>query len=425
MPNSLFTFLTQPNTLWVLTGALMLGFSAGVLGCFAFLKRRALIGDTLAHAALPGVTSAFLLTGSRSPVVVIVGAMTSGFIGLWTVELLRRHTKIKEDSALAIVLSFFFAVGVFQLTIIQKIPTAAQAGLDKILFGQAASLVPDDLAVLSVLSALILVSTIIFFDRFRMIIFDPNYARVAGINIGAYEKLLALLVMLAVVIGIQLVGIVLVAALMITPAAAARYWTNRLSIMLTLAGLCGSLAGIFGALISTLAPRMPTGPWMVVAVTILFVVSAMFAPERGMSARYIRRLRTARRIAAENIVRTLFKLDESNPQGAAAQAQLLHFRQFDFSKLERILSRLERKGFITRSGEQVTLTELGLEMGRKITRRHRLWELYLTKNTAISSDHAHFDAEEIEHMLTPELEAQLLRELEYPSHDPHGKEIPG
>lgn len=425
MLNSLWQLLAQPNTLWVLTGALMLGFSAGLLGCFAFLKKRALIGDTLAHAALPGVTSAFLITGSRSPLVIVVGAMVSGFIGLWTVELLGRLTKIKEDSALAIVLSFFFACGVFQMTMIQKIPTAAQAGLDKLLFGQAASLVPADLTVLSLLSAVIILTTVIFYDRFRAIIFDPNFARVTGLHVGRYEKLLSVLVMLAVVVGIQLVGIVLVAALMITPAAAARYWTNRLSVMLVVAGFCGALAGIFGAIISSLAPRMPTGPWMVVAVTTLFALSAAFAPERGMSARIFRRWRMSRRIAEENILRTLFKMHEVNPQGAAAQTQLLHFRQFEFSKLERILGRLERRGYIRRVGDQVVLTERGLEVGKKITRRHRLWELYLTKNTAISSDHAHFDAEEIEHMLTPELEAQLLHELEYPSHDPHGKVIPG
>jgi len=422
--SDLLTLLIQPNSIWVLTGALLLGFSAGVLGCFAFLRRRALIGDALAHAALPGVTTAFLLTGSRSPLVVISGALISGFLGLWTVELLQRHTRIKEDSALAIVLSFFFAVGTFQLTLIQKIPTSAQAGLDKILFGQAASLVPADLLLLSLLSLLIITSIVVLFDRFRMVTFDPVYAQVIGVPVSRYEHLLSFLIMLSVVVGIQLVGVVLVAALMITPAATARYWTNRLSLMLLISGFAGALSGFAGAAISSLAPRMPTGPWMVVAVTTLFAASAAFAPERGVVARFWRQVALRRRIAGENIVRTLFKIRESNPSDEPVASQLLHFRNVDLSGLERILRRLQSQGLVRREGRGLLLTEAGMELGSRLTRRHRLWELYLTRHTAISSDHAHYDAEEIEHMLTPELEAQLAAELEHPSHDPHGRRIP-
>ena len=424
MLNSLLQTFMTPNALWVLIGAMLLGVNAGVLGCFAFLKRRALIGDTLAHAALPGVTTAFLITGSRAPLVVIIGAMLSSSLGLWCVHFLEANTKIKEDSALAMVLSFFFAIGIFQLTIIQKIPTAAQAGLDKILFGQAASLVPSDLSVLSILSVLILICVVALLDRFRMVLFDQQFAQVIGVRVWIYQGILSFLVMLSVVIGIQLVGVVLMAALMITPAAAARYWTNRFSLMLIIAGVCGALAGVFGTVVSGLAPRMPTGPWMVVAVTVIFFLSAICARERGLVPRLLRQRALGRRIAKENIVRTLFKLHESDPGRSIVLSELLHFRQLPFAGLEKIVRSLEQDGLISRGAAGVVLSESGLTLGRKITRRHRLWELYLTKHTAISSDHAHYDAEEIEHMLTPELEAQLAEEMDHPGIDPHGRSIP-
>jgi len=423
--SNLYALLSEPNSLWVLSGSLLLGLSAGVLGCFALLKKRALIGDTLAHAALPGVTSAFLLTGSRDPLLIVCGALVTGFLGLWAVEILRRHTRIKEDSALAIVLSFFFAVGVFQLTLIQKIPTASQAGLDKILFGQAAALVPKDIFVLGILAIITLVCVVLLFQRFQLVSFDRSFGAVIGVPVRVYEFLISLLLMLSVVIGIQLVGVVLVAALMITPAAAARYWTNRLGIMLLLGGMFGALSGMVGTVVSSAAPRMPTGPWMVVAVTIIFAISALIAPERGLALSVLRHWQLRRRIARENVIRTIFKINEADPAAIVQESQLLHFRNLALPRLDRALRGLVQRGLLARPGGGVVeLTAAGKELGAQLTRKHRLWELYLTKHTAIDPEHAHLDAEEIEHLLTAELEEQLREELEYPSHDPHGKQIP-
>lgn len=413
------------NVLWVLCGALLLGINAGVLGSFAFLRKRALIGDTLAHAALPGVTTAFMLTGSRSPFVIVTGAMVSAFLGMFSVDWLRRHTRIKEDSALAIVLSLFFALGVFQLTLIQKMPGAAQAGLDKLLFGQAASLVPHDLMVLSLLAVLTLTLVAACFSQFKLIIFDKTYAVTIGVPVRRYEAILALAVVLSVVIGLQLVGVVLVAALMLTPAAAARYWTNNLKVMLILAGTFGGIAGVLGALVSCLAPRMPTGPWMVVVVTLLFALALLFAPQGGMLPRWLRRVRLSRRIHDENVMRTLYKIGEGSGQAGSSEAStILHFRSLRRRDLDRTIARLVAQGFIFRSSDTLTLTESGEAYARRITRLHRLWELYLTQNINLPADHVHLDAEEIEHMLTPELEQRLVEELGEPASDPHGREIP-
>jgi manganese/zinc/iron transport system permease protein len=416
--------ILHPNSLWVMTGACLLSATAGVLGCYAFLKQRALVGDTLAHAALPGVTTMFLMTGSRSPLMILVGALIGSALGLAMVHLLTSRTIIKQDSALAIVLSFFFAIGVFQLTIIQKIGSARQAGLDRLLFGQASALVPVDVQILAGLALCVAVPLIVAYHRFQMVAFDPIFARVAGISTVLYEGVMSLMIMVAVILGIQLVGVVLVAALMITPAAAARYWTQRLSSMLLLAGIFAGVSGVSGALISMGGAQMPTGPWMVVVITFFFLVSVLGAPERGVISRWLRHIRLRQRIAEENIIRSVFKDAERNLTELVSESALVRFRTFSPIRLERVLRRLHQRGFIDRRDGGIRLTERGVERAEQVTRKHRLWELYLTTHTAIDPEHAHLDAEEIEHLLTHELEQQIELEIKGAAIDPHGRPIP-
>ena len=215
------------------------------------------------------------------------------------------------------------------------------------------------------------------------------------------------------------------------PAAAARYWSNDLKWLLVLSGVFGAAAGVSGANVSYLAPRMPTGPWMVVGITLIFGVSLLLAPRRGMLGKMRRRRALGRRVAEENLLRTIYKIGEQRhdhllPVGAGEVLSIrsMELRQFD-AALERLIKRsmLER-GTMQTEQEQFRLTERGLTRAREVTRLHRLWELYLTRRINIAEDHVHDDADEIEHILTPELEARLLAELDSPHEDPHGKTIP-
>lgn len=421
-----FWRLSDPNVVWVLSGAILLGAGAGVIGCFAFLRKRSLTGDALAHAALPGVTTAFILFQTRDPLVIFGGAMTSCLLGYLLIEYLINQTRIKEDSAFAIVLSLFFALGIFQLTMIQKSGLAAQAGLDKLLFGQAASLVRSDVMLLGGLAVMLLLFVVIFFQKLKLICFDRDFASASGTNVRVYELLLAAAIVVSVVIGLQLVGVVLMAAIMLTPAAAARYWSNDLKVVLLLAGVFGAISGIIGANVSYLAPRMPTGPWMVVGVTAIFALSMLCAPRRGLLGRLRRRFLLGRRVAEENLLRTIYKIGEQRgghlqmiESGAVLSARSMEYRQFDAA-----LQRLIVKGKIEQQHEGFRLTPSGLERAKEVTRFHRLWELYLTRQIHIAEDHVHDDADEIEHILTPELEARLMAELDSPAEDPHGKSIP-
>lgn len=421
-----FWSLQEPNVVWVLICSLLLGAAAGSIGCLAFLQKKSLVGDALAHAALPGVATAFLITQSKDPFVIMLGATISSTLGFYTSELLINKTKIKEDSALAIVLSFYFAVGIFLLTIIQKMPSGNQAGLDKILFGQAAALVRHDVIVLSIIACLIICTIILGYRQLKALVFDATFALSIGLPTRCLQFFLSFAIILATITGLQLVGVVLIAALLLTPAAAAKYWTNSLASMLILAATFGAASGIFGTQVSYLYSQMPTGPWIVVALSIIFALSMLFAPARGFIPKLLRQRDNQKRIAEENIIRTIYKLIEQNQATLSHTniSAILAFRSIKKSQLEVILHRLQKSGQIEFVGSAISLTDNGLKTAKTLTRRHRLWEIYLSQKLNLPADHVHNDAEEIEHIITPEIEEALLAEIDIVGQDPHGKHIP-
>lgn len=288
MGNWLLSILSDPNTRWILLGCLLLGFSSGIIGSFTFLRRQSLMGDTLAHAALPGICIAFMLTETKTIGWFLLGALVAGIVATFGISWITRFSRIKQDTAMGIVLTVFFGIGVVMLTRIQHSASGSQSGLDKYLFGQAASMVQTDVYVMGGVCLVLLIACLVWFKEFKLVSFDPGFARGMGLPVGALEQFILLLTVIAVVAGIQAVGVVLVAALLVTPAAAARCWTDSLALMVLLAGLFGALSGAAGTLFSTLVPNLPTGPVTVLAATVLFAGSALLAPRRGLLARKLR-----------------------------------------------------------------------------------------------------------------------------------------
>lgn len=276
------------NALWVLVGSVLLGVSASVVGSFAVLKRQALIGDALAHSALPGVMVAFMLFHTQSPIVMLIGAMASSLMGFMLMSWLPKKTKIKPDAALAITLSLFFALGLMALSYIQGLNVAGKSGLDKILFGQAAAMLPEDLIVLSSVALAVLLVVGVLFQKFRLITFNESYARSLGLAVSLYQAVFACLLVLVVVIGLQIVGVVLMAAVLLVPVSAARFWHPNLAVILWVAAIIGGVSGMVSANISYLAPSAPTGPWMVLVLAGLFLLSFLFAPYQGWFVSRIR-----------------------------------------------------------------------------------------------------------------------------------------
>lgn len=277
-----FFSFSDPNVVAVVLGAVLLTASSGVVGTFTFLKKKALLGDAIAHAVLPGICAAFLWSGTKDPFVMITGAFLSGWLAVWLMEQIVEKSKIKEDTAIAGVLSVFFGLGILLLTYIQHTGNAAQTGLESFLFGKAAALTGKDLLVFTMTGLLLIITVILFFKELQLIAFDEAYARSLGLPVKKLNLLLTSLTVMAVVTGIQAVGVVLMSAMLITPASAARYWTNRVHRMVWLAAFFGALSGLAGAFVSYTAPAMPTGPWIVVIISGIAVFSFFFAPARGV-----------------------------------------------------------------------------------------------------------------------------------------------
>lgn len=290
----IFTDYTLCN---VAFGSALLGIVSGVLGCFAVLRRQGLLGDALAHAALPGICIAYLLTGSKAPIVLLAGAAVAGWIGTWLLLQIAQRTRISEDSALGIVLSVFFALGITLLTFITKRNDANQSGLDKFLFGQAATLVEDNVITMAVLGGIALAIVFVLYKEFKLLAFDAAFAQSLGFNTNALSILVTSLIVIAIVIGLQTVGVVLMAAMLVGPAVAARQWTNRLSIMIVLAAVFGAAAGIIGALLSVSDVGIPTGPMIILSLTTIVLISLFFAPERGIVWDVLRQARQRRDLA--------------------------------------------------------------------------------------------------------------------------------
>ena len=282
---SLFDMMTDPNARWVLIGCTLLGLSSGVVGSFAYLRRQSLMGDAIAHATLPGVCIAFLIVGTKSLFFFLLGAAIAGLLASYAIGFITRHSKIKQDSALGVVLSVFFGVGIVLLTFIQQSGNGNQSGLDHFLFGHAASMVVTDVWTMVVVSVALVVICTALFKEFKIVSFDVQFTQSLGYPVAVLDHLLMSLIVVTVVIGIQAVGVVLIVALLIIPAVSARYWTDRLHVMVIVSSGFGAISGFVGTYISTLDNNLPTGPLCVLVGAVIFVISLLFAPRRGVVAK--------------------------------------------------------------------------------------------------------------------------------------------
>jgi manganese/zinc/iron transport system permease protein len=266
----------------VALGTALLGLLSGTLGAFAFLRRQSLMGDAMSHAALPGVVLIFMLTGLKSPAVLMLGAAVACLLGLAFILGVTRTTRLKEDSALGIVLAVFFGFGLMLLTFLQQSPDARQAGLNHFLFGQAATLLEQDVLLMALVGGVALALLLLFWKELKLLSFDRDFGASLGLPMRALEVLITGLLVVAIVVGLQAVGVVLMSAMIVAPAAAARQWTDKLGFMVALAGCFGALAGVAGTIISGMAEGLSTGPTIVLCISLIALISLLLAPRRGV-----------------------------------------------------------------------------------------------------------------------------------------------
>ena len=411
----------------VVWGSILLGVTCGLLGCFIVLRRQSLLGDAIGHAVLPGVCVGFLFAGTRATPALLLGAMAAGLLAAALIGLLQRTTKLKTGECMGVVFTGFYGLGIVLLRFIQNRGMASQSGLDKFLFGQIVGISLSDVIYMAGVASLAIGLVVVFWRELAVASFDESFAFSVGIPIRALHYLLTGLITVAIVISIQAVGVVLVAAMLVTPAATAYLLTDRLHRMAILSALFGALAGVAGAFLSMLGEDLPTGAFMVLGSSALFAIAFAFSPRHGVLPRLWRVWERQRRTQAENLLRTLYIMKEK--RGTEDRRFGVHdvaaTRQETPATVRRLWRLAASRSWIDpTSRDPIVLTDEGLDEAKRVVRNHRLWELFLTTEAKLASDHVHADAEYIEHVLPKDVLARLEQMLAHPAQDPHGKPIP-
>lgn len=422
-------------------GCMLMCFAAALMGVIVFLRKKSLLGESLSHATYPGVNLGVILAGALAisdqndlmiSLFIMAGAFSSGLIGLWLIHLLERKFKIRSDSCLCFILSIFFGIGLTIASVIQFSHASLYRQIQVYLFGQAATMTDIHIFVYGILSLIVLSTVLIFYKEIEVLIFDRNYAKSIGIPIRTIDTILFCLITLALVIGIRSVGVVLMSAMLIAPSAAARQYTNKLYMMLIIASLFGLLSGYFGNYFSVQVTHylafhypgsrlsVPTGPMIVLVASAICLLSLLFAPERGLFLRLIRIARFRYLCNSENLLKTMWRLGSQD---------------IDFEKIEKyqglskfylrfILWRLFKNGWIEESGTgKYRLSAKGQHKAAKIVRLHKLWEVYLVDYLGIGAEKAHRNVEEMEYIITPELEKELMLLIKDAKIDPCQEQV--
>lgn len=355
----------------VALGGAVLGMIGAVLGCFAVLRRESLMGDVISHAALPGVAMAFLLAG-RELGLLLLGAGLSSWLALRFISSALHTTRIKTDAAMGIALAAWFAAGIALLTYIQAIPEASQAGLDNFIFGQAAAIIESDVILVSAVGLVVLAALLLFWKEFKLVTFDAAFASANGFRVGLINTLLSTLIVTAIVLGLQLAGVILMVGILTAPAVAARQWTRKLDQMVMLAAVFGAFSGGAGAVISALDSDMPTGPMIIVVAFALVMISLALAPGRGLMWRGWRGRKNRRRFAQQNALRGLHRYALAH-DGADMRVPDAFIRGIaNPSGLEQ----LRQAGHVQRQTDGWRLTASGIQLAQRDARNLRLWDMY-------------------------------------------------
>jgi manganese/zinc/iron transport system permease protein len=414
-------FLKDHNTRVVIISVMLLGVSSGIIGAFLLLRKRSLMGDVLSHATLPGIGIAFILmtlmgfSGKWLPGL-LLGAAISGIVGLLTMLAIRSTTRLRDDAAMGFVLSVFFGLGVAVLGMVQKMPGANAAGLESFIYGKTASMVFQDALLIGGVALVTSIVAILLKKEFTLICFDDGYATSQGWPVVLLDVVMLALVTAVTVIGLQAVGLILIIAFLIIPATAARFWTHRLDYMLLLSALIGALSGWLGAAFSGIFSNMPAGAIIVVVAASIFLISMFFGTARGVVPRLRDQARLKRRVGRQHLLRAAFEILEKQPGPITnipvSRASLFAHRTWSPREFGRFMARAFAEDHLEPSApDTVLLSESGFGEAARITRNHRLWELYLIRHADVAASHVDRDADMVEHILGAEIVRKLEQEL--------------
>lgn len=415
--------LEDYNTRVVLLGTALLGVAAGIVGNFTLLRKRALMGDALSHATLPGVGLAFILAtfaggDGKSLLVLLAGAAVSGVAGLLAIMFIRNATRLKEDAALGIVLSVFFGAGIAILGVVQQMTKGHAAGLESFIYGKAASMGILDAQLIGGTGLVAAVVCVALFKELQLLCFDEAFAGSRGYPVVLLDIVLMILVVTVTLVGLQAVGLILMVALLVIPASAARFWTERMATMAVISAAVGAVSALVGAGLSAVFPKLPSGAMIVLVATAGFLFSMFFGTARGVLLRAVRQRQMELKIERHHLLRAIYELLEGREQAqepdasavspGVALSDLAVMRSWNARQLQAAMRRAEAQGSVKRDASgRVQLTRQGYLEAEKLTYDHRLWELYLTRYAEIAPSQVDRTADAIEHVLDAEMIAEL------------------
>lgn len=432
----IWAFFTDPVLAASTISSILMCLASSLMAVIVLVRRRSLVGEALSHAAYPGIALGVLMTAEffpntpgAFPIAVLLGALLASLLGMKCIQFLEEKQAVKSDSALCFVLSTFLGFGVLFASRLQFTHPVFFQKINMFLYGQAATMLGVHVIFYAILAFLISLFVALFFSQLQLIGFDRLYAKVLGLRIQWLEFLTTFFIVTAVVIGIRSVGVVLMAGMLIAPAAAARQLTSRLSSMFFISGFFGALSGFLGNYLSVnlslylmqMYPdgklSLPTGPMILIVAATFTILTLIFAP-RGLLIRIYRRQKFQLKVLRENILKEMFKLGKGQSFTQLARRHLIFA-----PTLFLVLLLMRAQGYLHKESHYI-LSEKGEKKAKRIIRLHRLWEVYLYTCLGYQAEKVHKCAEEMEHILTPDLEKKLSSLLNDPKRDPHDQIIP-
>ena len=420
-------YFTDPILRAPTLGCILMCTAAALMGAVLFFQRKLMVSESISHAAYPGAVLGVLTLSFFGPqfeeysfLAVLVGASFSSWLGLRAISYLERRQKIKSDPALCFTLAVFFGFGILLASWLQDSAPMWVSQVSSLLYGQAATLTDVHVRIYGTLAIVCLTVIIVGFRPLQTLLFDRAFAKTIGIQTKTVERLIFWLLLLSIVAGIRSVGVILMSGMLIAPIIVARQFSDRLKTVFLLSAAVGAFSGWLGNVLSVEIAlkyeqiHIPTGPMIVLVGSVTALLAMLFSPKRGVFFRLARLAAFRLRCLEENVMKGIWK------KGSIDRAELKRL----YPNSSFAIYRLIRQGWVAKDGRSVCLTRDGRLKAGAIVRLHRLWELYLTQQLGCHAGSVHRNAEEMEHILTPELEKQLTQLLANPQSDPHHQPIP-
>ncbi len=424
--------------LWIVLAGALAGMSCALLGSFLVLRRMSMMGDAISHAVLPGLAIAFAITQSRDAFPMVVGAVAAGLLAALLTQVFRDSGRMEEGASMGVVFTLMFAFG---LVLLQRVAHKVDLDMECVLFGvvELVPLAPGVAALggtpvpivrLLFLFMANLLGIALLYKEWKISSFDPALAEALGYSAKRLHYLLMVLVSVTTVFCFEIVGSILVIAMLIVPAACARMLSDRLFPTLVWAVALSMLFAVVGHVGAVTLPDFwgyadtASSGGMAVAGGLGFLLCVVFAPRHGLLRQVLHQRKLNLQTLREDVLGTLYRAREDGGDVRALIEQRRLVSGVGGRRWRTMLASLRRSGWIEGDAALPQLSENGLREGARLLRSHRLWEGWLHEHTALGLDHLHLPAEELEHITTPALRERLADELSQTSRDPMGREIP-